>query len=336
MADAPLNRQLSAGFTNPHLRAINNEYHLELVAKNTADIKAGQIAQRRVQYEAAAANQRALGLIHDSIENQSAGMRDGLGALSTELSYMSGQLDGIEDAVVEGFERTNITLNAGFRIVAGEIVRVVAALEKQQVILNEIAYTLHHPNETKALELLRNGRKLLKLAAVVEGREKIDTRKDALLRFREATKDNIGASNCVAWFNIGWIQWQLHQAKQPAEESFYNNPAEWNVTKWEGLPQAEQSFYNAQRYSAGSRDLWHTRSLRYQAEMQYLQGNHKDAWLTANKALGVQREYETIYNAARYASKTGLSKEQDALLDECIELRPSTIVTMFSEEDFLG
>ena len=82
--------------------------------------------------------------------------------------------------------------------------------------------------------------------------------------------------------------------------------------------------------------MWHTKSLRHLAQMQYLLGKLDDAYATAHRALAVRREHETLYDTARYASKTGRKDEMVALLDECIELQPNTIVTMFSEEDFHG
>lgn len=335
MADAPYTRQFIAWSTRPQLRAINNEYHLELTARNTADIAAGQVAQIRLQFEAAAANQKALGLIDASIRKTGERIGSGFDALSRELGYLGEQFGWLESSVVEGFDKVNRTLAGGFSLVADEIIQVVAAQEKQQITLNEIASTLSEPFGTEVKELLRKGHELLRLAETADGRERIDNWKDALLLFRDVTRNKIGASSCVAWFNIGWLQWKLDEAKQPAEDSFHNNPADRNATEWNGRSQAEQSFYNAQRFSAGARDLWHTKSLRHQAEMQYLLGKCEDAWLTANKALAVRREYETIYNAARYAAKTGRRDEVNALLDECINLRPSTIVTMFSEDDFL-
>ncbi|MGH8578776.1 MAG: hypothetical protein ACREVK_01180 [Gammaproteobacteria bacterium] len=43
-----------------------------------------------------------------------------------------------------------------------------------------------------------------------------------------------------------------------------------------------------------------------------------------------------MYDAARYATKTGRESEALEMLDKCIDLQPQTIITMFSEEDFLS
>lgn len=314
MADAPFSRQISAGVTNPKLRAINNEYHLELSAKNTADIKAGQAEQMKIQLQAAAANLRAMGVINNSLSNLETNMVGGFEAIIGEARYMSGQLEEIEEALSKGFEGLDDTLHAGFTAVVGEISRVVNALETLQKSLNEIADTLSHPYETEVRELLAEGRCWLKQGELTEGREQGDNRRDALRLFEEVIANKKGATNFVAWFNAGYLHWKISG----------------------DFSKAEEYFYHAQRLSAQMRNPWHTKSLRFQAEMQYLQAKHEDAWASAKKALTVQREYGTLYDAARYAAKTGRSNEVEMLLDECIEMRPTTIVTMFSEEDFLG
>ena len=142
--------------------------------------------------------------------------------------------------------------------------------------------------------------------------ERLENWKDALRLFSAVLENDIGRQNYVAWFNIGFLRWK-----------HLNDPSA-----------AEQAFFNAQRNSAPERDLWHTKSLRHMAEMQYPQGHFENAYATAHRALAVQREYETLFNRARYSAKGQRKEEMVKLLDECIELRPVTIVTMFGEEDF--
>ncbi len=273
-----------------------------------------QLVQTRMQAQVAAANLRAMGEIDRSINNLHSGLNEGFEAMVNEARYMSGQLENIDETLAKGFNKLDSTLYAGFSIVADEISRVVSGLATIQVTLNEIATTLSAPYETEVQELLHEGDRWLKQGELCEGREQADNRRDALRLFEEVIANKKGATNFVAWFNAGYLHWKL------------NN----NVSK------AEDCFYQAQRLTAPLRNLWHTKSLRFQAEMQYLSDRHDDAWGTAKKALAISREYETIYNAARFAAKIGLKQDVTSLLDECIELRPTTIVTMFSEEDFLG
>ena len=100
------------------------------------------------------------------------------------------------------------------------------------------------------------------------------------------------------------------------------------------VAQAKEAFFQAQRLSALLRDLWHTKSVRHMAAMQREQEKLEDAYHTIHRALAVSREYESLLDAARYASKTGRSEEATRLLDECVGIRPETIITMFAEEDF--
>jgi hypothetical protein len=69
--------------------------------------------------------------------------------------------------------------------------------------------------------------------------------------------------------------------------------------------------------------------------MQDLQGRSEEAYQTVGKARKVSEDHDTLYDAARFAAKTGRKEESLKLIDRCIDLRPTTIVTIFSESDFL-
>ncbi|MCI0560015.1 MAG: tetratricopeptide repeat protein, partial [Nitrososphaera sp.] len=82
---------------------------------------------------------------------------------------------------------------------------------------------------------------------------------------------------------------------------------------------------------------YHAKSLHHLAEMQYLQGRPAEAYDNIQKALCVTpNDHDTMYDAARYAAKTGREPEALELLDKCIELQPQTTIVMFSEEDFVS
>jgi tetratricopeptide (TPR) repeat protein len=68
--------------------------------------------------------------------------------------------------------------------------------------------------------------------------------------------------------------------------------------------------------------------------MQYLQGRHEDAYQTIQRAIKAATDHDAPFDAARYAARTGRTAEAVALLDQCIDLVPATIITMFAEEDF--
>lgn len=317
MANAPLLKQFELTGKRPELRAINNEYFSELIANQNKQLLQFKAAEMRLQAEAAVRMVRGL----EEIADQQAAsnllmdsMSDSLESIADSAHRIVGQLDQIDDTLQSGFSEIQGTLQHGFATVAGFLARAVTTLQQQQKTLSEISATLSRPYDTKAQELLREGQKWLVMGAKCSGVEREEDWKDALRLFGAVLENDIGRQNYVAWFNIGYLRWK-----------HLGDPAE-----------AEKAFFNAQRYSAPDLNLWHTKSLRHMAQMQYLLGKLEDAYATAHRALAVQREFETLYDTARYASKTGRSGEMLALLDECIELQPNTIVTMFSEEDFQG
>jgi len=314
MPNAPLSWQVGSALKGPELRAINREYHLELTAKNTGELRAAQAVQMRMQAEAAVMNLRAMGEINRTVGGLDGTLISGFDALAREIASLNSSLGDLDEHLVSGFNQVDATLRKGFSLVAQEIIQVGEALQRQQMTLNEIAHVLHNQLEAKVQELLREGLKWLEEGEKSEGREQMDYRKDALRIFDEVIRDPKGATNFIAWFNAGYVHWRMGQ----------------------DTARAEECFYQARRLSAPNRDAWHTKGLRHEAEMQYLQGKFEEAWTTIQKALAVEREYESLYNAARYASKAGRKEAAMALLDECIDRRPTTIMTMYSEEDFLG
>lgn len=75
--------------------------------------------------------------------------------------------------------------------------------------------------------------------------------------------------------------------------------------------------------------VWH------HAYMQDLLCQSQDAYDTVQKAITATPEHHgMVFDAARYATKTGRTKEALELVEKCIDLRPETIVTMFDEPDF--
>jgi tetratricopeptide (TPR) repeat protein len=131
----------------------------------------------------------------------------------------------------------------------------------------------------------------------------------------EVLNNPIGSRDFIAWFQIGWLKWKDKQNLSEAEEAFY---------------QAARLSNTVERYP------YYAQSTRHLAYIQYLQGKHQEAYSTIQKALRVAaHDHDILYDAARYAAKTQRGQEALALLEKCIDVRPQTIVTMFSEPDFL-
>ena len=265
------------------MRAINCEYHLEMIAENSKQLMDYHRASLRLQWESAADNLRA----HQETNR-----------------YLS--------SIEAGIDRLNDTVTEGFDAVTDGLERISKQMMQQQRILNDIAEILRRPYEAKVLELRREAHKWLTSGMKTTGRDRDESWKDATRLLHTVIENPIGMQDYVVWFQHGWLLWKHKK----------------------NVPEAEEAFYRAQRLSAASRDLYHLKSLRHLAYMQYLQDKHTDAYATIQKALNVSRNHATVYDAARYAAKTGREQESLSLLDECIELEPTTIITMFSEVDF--
>jgi tetratricopeptide (TPR) repeat protein len=303
--------QLTGRLVSQTTREINNEYHLQLIAKNTGVVLRAQYAQLRAQAQAAALNLRGQLEItqrQHTTNELLGGLTGNIGSLIGLAEQMHGQLQSIEACI----ETVNDTLERGFASVARILERAVSVLMQQQTTLARIADTLSRPYDAQAQELLREGQKWLEHGAQTEGREQQENWKDALRLFHRVIENEVGKQNYVAWFNIGYLRWK------------YQNE----------LPEAEEAFFQAQRLGAPTRDLWHTKSLRHMAAMQNEQGKNETAYNTIKRALSVSREYASLFDAARYAWKSAQRDEAIQLLDECIEARPETIITMFAEDDF--
>jgi hypothetical protein len=326
MADAPLQRQIALSGRSPELRAINQEYQLELVVKSEKEIATKLAIIERNQLAAAAANMRAMGELARGQDQQTQVLTEtawDIRGILAEAERINENLETIDGTLERGFGQLDGTLQQGFGNVTAGLKAVAAALMENQRTLTAISQTLSRPYDAKAIELLAEGQRWLEAGAACDerkasdsfaAREAQDNWNDAMRLFCSVVANEVGRQNYVAWFNIGWLRWKL-----------------------EGSPAtAEEAFYHSQRYSAPQRDMLHTKALRHMAEMQYLQEKYEDAWQTSLRAVNVSREYETLYNAARYAAKTNRPDDMKRLLDECVELRPATIETMFSEEDFLG
>ena len=306
---APLSRQFLPIMT-PTARVeryIDSHYHLEMVAENTSQLVDYQERSFRLQQEAAVSNLRAMAeLSHRQDETN--------GLLTTLVGGMDRLNEGIDDLNATATETLDAVhmqtgvLRSGFEEIATRIL-------EQQRVLNDIADVLRRPYETKALELLKEADRALKNGMKSSGRDQQEEFKDAARLLADVIENPIGSRNYVAWFQTGWLRWK-----------FSGNVAE-----------AEECFYQAARLSGQEADLYHAYSLRHLAYMQYLQEKYADAYSTVHKALALTpKDHDTLYDAARYAAKTGREAEALDLLDKCIDIQPQTTVTMLSEGDFVS
>jgi tetratricopeptide (TPR) repeat protein len=301
----PTSRLLNSELTPRRLRVIEAEYNLELTAKNTGEIVAQQAELLGLQAHAAEMNLRALGEIaRRNDENNE--------RLEVRFREIAEGIDELTDAVGEGFDALQYTLSAGLQTVADELRNISKQMWQQQQTLDKIVELLRQPYGTQAQELLRDADHWLKQGLKHSGRDQDEDWKHAMKLLQDVINNPIGKGDYMAWFQIGWLQWKHEQ----------------------DLGAAEEAFYQAQRVSADRQPNFHVKSLRHQAYMQDLQGRSEEAYQTIGKARQASEDHDTLYDAARYAAKTGRKEESLRLLDRCIDLKSTTIVTIFTEKDF--
>ncbi len=303
-----------------HERQIERDYQITLTASNVDQLKQIEAANLAVTAQAARANlaaQKANQALSRSNLAALENIRDEhretnvmLGNILDVLEDMSAELANIHNAI----DRQTAMQRAAFRIVHADLTRIAESVLETHKTLKNIEVLLRQPYETKVLELRNQASRWLERGMNNSERQKeqADDYEDAFRLLEEVIKNPVGNQDYVAWFQIGWLRWKHYNDK----------------------PSAEQAFYRATRLSAPTTDAYHVKSLRHWAQMQYEQQKYEDAYQTIQRAVAISREHDVLRDAARYASRTGRNQEAIQLLDECIELRPTTIVEMFAEEDF--
>jgi tetratricopeptide (TPR) repeat protein len=301
----PLSRLLNSEVTPRSLRVIEAEYHLELTARNTGEIVAHQAELLGLQAQAAEMNLRAAGELARRQDETNE-------LLSLGFRQVAEGINQLAEAVSDGLGELDATLSNGLQTVAAELRNISAQLWQQQQTLNQIVELLRQPYGTQARELLHEANKWLEQGVRRSGRDRDEDWKDAMGLLQEVISNRIGKQDYLAWFQIGWLHWK-HK---------------------EDIGAAEEAFYQAQRLSAADQPAFSVKSLRHQAYMQDLLERFEDSYQTITKARQISEDHDTLYDAARYASKTGRKEESLQLIDRCIDLQPTTIITIFSEADF--
>ena len=278
-----------------------------MTARNSEELVKLQQKSLKMQRDAAVANIAAMGHLAAQQDQMIAERQRGnelASQANAQLASISSELSALQYLTGE----TNRILDEGFADIAAKMLA-------QQKILREISEVLQRPYETQALELLQHAERALTQGMKSSGRDQQEEYQDATRLLRQTLDNAIGSRNYVAWFQTGWLHWKNDN----------------------DLAKAEEAFYQSSRLSAAEANLYHLRALSHLAYMQYLQGRHDDAYASIHKALDVAPDdHDLLYDAARYAAKTGRLDECLELLDKCIGLRPPTIITMFAEEDFLS
>lgn len=282
-------------------REIENYYHLEMIAENSEQLVDFQVASLAAQAEAAAATVSGF----EATNTHLAEIQETFGQMSEALQQLQQTSSATLNAVNHGLAAATRALRQGFDAVAGQL------LAQQQTLI-EITNTLRRPYQTQMLELREQADKWIGSGMRNTGQARAEDFADATKLLHETIKNPIGNQDYAIWFQIGWLLWK-HECK---------------------VTDAEAAFYRAARLSAPDRNHYYILSIRHLAHMQYLQGKHEDAYQTIHKTLPLNETDGTPFDAARYAAVTGRKREALDLLDQCIERQPTTIISMFADEDF--
>jgi len=192
---------------------------------------------------------------------------------------------------------------------------IVPILMNQQQELSKTVYILTRPYETQTRELRQNADKWLD-AGMRSTENPVDRREywsDALRLYLLVIDNPIGAQDYQVWFNLGWLHWKFQT----------------------DLNEARSAFDRARRLAKVEDGVHHRMAIRHLAYIQYLQGDYTTAFQTIQISIALSREFDDLYDAAKYAARVGDVANARSLLEECIRLRPSTTITAFSDDDFL-
>lgn len=291
---------------NDESRQIDIDYHVAMLATNSREVVKINSQLFKVQAAQAAITLKgfeSLYLQNKETNKSLDNVNRGLEKINLNLANIGESINRIETSI----EQISLELENGFRVVASILI-------EQRELLKTIARQLGSPYEQKVLELRNEADRWL-LAGMNEiGRERDENFDDALRLFECCLENPIGMQDYVVWFQIGWLNWKHKK----------------------DLKSSENAFYRSQRLSKINKDIYHLKSLRHLAIIQYLQNKFEEAYQSIIIAVSLfPNDHDTLFDAARYAAKTGREEESLEYLSKCIDQCASTSITMFAEKDFI-
>jgi hypothetical protein len=187
--------------------------------------------------------------------------------------------------------------------------QLLATAEAQEAAFDRLCA----PYDTMLREMAVQGRQALKNGVSYSGREREEEFKDALRLFQGVLNNPIGSRNFAVWFEVGWLQWMLGEAKTTTADSFYH----------------------AARLAINQEFAYLLPALRYEAYLQAEWGDAPAAWTTIQRAVATAGDREPMVwiEAARYALQTGASTEAQQLLDRALQSSPIYALALYSEPD---
>lgn len=287
-------------------RQIDIDYHISMLATNSTEVI--KINSQLFKAQAAQAAITLKGFESLYLQNQETNIsldniNRGLEKIDLNLINIGENIHRVETAI----EQLSSEVENGFRLVANILI-------EQREQLSYIAKILGSPYEQRVLELRNEAERWLLAGMKSIGRERNESFDDAMRLFESCIENPIGMQDYVVWFQIGWLNWKYKK----------------------NLESAENAFYRAQRLSKINVDIYHLKSLRHLALMQYLQNKFEEAYQSIIKAASLfPDDHDTLFDVARYAARTGREEEALECLGKCVDLCAATSLTMFAEKDFI-
>jgi len=298
------------------LRGIEREYEIESVAEHTQQLVQFQAVTLRILAGQAS---RTLGRLSALAGAADGGRPDDLD-VAEDVRSLIGETDLLNPATSAPVAIPQLAavgedeqLDGVLTVLLELFERIAKQHLKDQKTFRHIAATLREGYEAPFLGMRNEAEKWLMSGMKRTGRDRDEDFNDAIRLLRASLDSPFGTGDYVAWFQLGWLLWQHEH----------------------NLPDAEDAFYKAQRLTSAQADLYYIKSLRHLSYMQYLQGNIAGAYDNLHKVLGTYHDHETRFECARYAALLGRHAETIGLLEQCIRERPTTIISMFAESDFL-
>lgn len=303
-----------AAVPSEYLRGIDTYYHLEMIAETREELSQYFVSTLINGTRLAG---RTLSGYSGGLGMSGGNMSDSM-VPNALLTFVTQLMSGLRPLMERGNNLT--TQSSPAEVTAGLQTSVLESCERftNRVLRNQgsllaSADKLERIYDPTAINLRREATTAFTEALSLTGKDREEHLDMAMRLLRVCVENPNGQQDYSAWFQIGWILWKAGS-----------------------LAEAEEAFFRAKRLSATAKDVYSVKSSEHVAYMQYLQGRFEDAFTSAQAALAIRQDFETQFDLARYAARTNRPDEVLMYLERCIQDRPTTVITMFAEDDFCG
>lgn len=231
--------------------------------------------------------------------------------------------DRTVDAIYENGELVVDAIGVATETLHHDLEGIGHYLEVSNETLKEIAKFLKSPGDTQVKELLERSSHLIDEGMKTHGKWRFENWRDALNALVEASGCTMGKTNPMVWFQIGFLTWKCNERSSDAS------------VRQGKLVEARNAFDTAARLFTERGRTYYVKSIRHKAHMQYLLGDYRGALQTLRPLFGRAAVFQDAgIELARYYELNGMRKDALQLLEECIDVYPTTALIIFGEPDF--